>query len=183
VAPKFTVPPQTSGFVAAQQALSFLTDRIRMSTVAGCTMTEPAASDPSTYSYGDAHPLRELRLLTAPPPVSEAQAFGAGAFGESIDFATAAMAAGTREQQRDITSATGAAAAATAAACLRRRAIEADGGLIAVAPNCGQELYDVIDVTDPLIAASAVKRRVSRIRWRYDARRGVYDQELRLGPV
>jgi hypothetical protein len=41
----------------------------------------------------------------------------------------------------------------------------------------------VIDVTDPMIAPSAVKRRVRRIRWRYDAHRGVYEQHLDLGPL
>ncbi len=183
VAPKFTIHTQTSGFDAVEQALSFLTDRIRMTPVAGCTMTEPLAGDAATYSYGTAHPLRDLRLRTESPPVSEAQAFGAGAFGEAIDYAQAAAARGTREQQRDITSATGAAAAATAGARLRRRAIEAGGGSIIIAPNCGQELFDVIDVTEPMIAPSAVKRRVRRVRWRYDAHRGVCEQHLDLGPL
>ncbi len=183
VAPKSTIHADMSGFDAARQALAYVADRIRMTTIAGCVMLEPLAADASTYSYGAAHPLRELTLRTEPSPVSEAQAFGAGAFGEAIDFASAGHGAGTREQQRDITSATGAAAAATAAAHLRRRALDAAAGRIVVPPNCGQELFDVIDVGDPLIAPTAVKRRVAGIRWRYDARRGIYEQELHLGPV
>jgi len=132
VTPKFTVHPHTSGFEAVQQALAFLADRIRMSTIASAVMTEPLASAAGDYTYGTTHPLRDVHLRTEPPSVVEAQAFGSGAFGDAVDFATAAAGEGTREQQRDITSATGAAAAATAVAHLRRRALDAPSGRIIV---------------------------------------------------
>ena len=104
-----------------------------------------------------------MSLLSEPPRVTEAQAFGAGAFGEAIDFANAALGIGTREEQRDLTSATGATAAATATAHLRQRALDAAAGEIVVPPNCGQELLDAIDFTDALISrrprSSAASRR------------------------
>jgi hypothetical protein len=180
---RFTIHPQTSGYEAAQQALDFLADRIRMSTLAGAVLTEPLASAATTYTYGVTHPLRDVRLSQEPPPVSEAHAFGAAAFGEAIDYATAQQGSGTREQQRDMTSTTGATAAATAAARLRSRALDASAGRIVVPPNCGQELYDVVDFTDALVSASAVKRRVAAIRWAYDRRRGEYEQQLTLGAL
>lgn len=183
ITPRFTVHPQTSGFEAVQQALAFLADRIRMTTLCGAVLTEPLASAASDYTYGTSHPLRDVLLRTEPPPVSEAQAFGAGAFGEALDFANAEAAAGTREQQRDITSTSGAAAAATATAHLRRRAFDAAAGRITVPPNCGQELLDVIDYSDALIAPSAIKRRVTSIRWTYERRRAEYEQELSLGSM
>jgi hypothetical protein len=183
VAPKFTVHPQTSGFDAAQQALAMLADRIRMRPLASAAITEPLSSASSDYTFGTSHPLRAVRLRSEPSAVSESQAFGAGAFGEAIDFASASVFAGTREQQRDLSSASGAAAGATAAAHLRQRALNAEAGAIVVPPNCGQEVLDVIDFSDAMISASAVKRRVASIRWRFDRRRGVYEQELRLGPV
>ena len=104
-----------------------------------------------------------------------------GAFGEAIDFANASLSIGTREQQRDITSASGATAAATATAHLRQRQLDAEAGSIVVPPNCGQEILDVIDFSDPLISPTAIKRRVASIRWRYDRRRGVYEQTIGLG--
>jgi hypothetical protein len=180
---KFTIHPQTSGYEAAQQALDFLADRIRMNTLAGAVLTEPLAAAASDYTYGAAHPLRDVRLRTERPSVAEAHAFGAGAFGEALDFATAAQGGGTREQQRDITSATAAAAGATAAAHLRRRALDAAAGSIVVPPNCGQELLDVVDFTDALISGAAVKRRVTAIRWTYDRRHGAYEQQLTLGAL
>jgi hypothetical protein len=182
VAPKFTVHPQTSAFEATQQALAMLADRVRMRPLAAGAITEPLASASSDYTFGAAHPLRAVRARSEPAGVSEAQAFGSGAFGEAIDYTAAAQAIGTREQQRDVSSNTGATAAATAVAHLRGSALDADAGAIIVPPNCGQEVLDVIDFSDALISAAAVKRRVSGIRWRFDRHRAIYEQELRLGP-
>ena len=179
--PKFTIAPDTTGLDSARRALAYLADRIRMRTIAGATITEPLASAASDYTFGVAHPLREVALVAEPPGVSEAQALGAGAFGEAIDFANAGISLGARDEQRDLTSATGATAAATAVAHLRQRALDVRAGSIVVPPNCGQELLDVVDFTDALISASAVKRRVTEIRWRFDRRRGVYEQTILLG--
>ena len=183
VTPKFTIAPDATGLESVQRAIAFIADRIRMRIVAGATITEPLASAASDYTFGTVHPLREVSLLAEPPLVSESQALGAGVFGESIDFANAALGIGVREQQRDATSTTGAAAAATAVAHLRQRALDAGAGRIVVPPNCGQELLDVVDFTDPLIAASAIKRRVAAIAWRYDRARRVYEQAITLGSL
>lgn len=183
VTPKFTIAPDTTGLDSVRRALAYVADRIRMRTIAGATITEPLASAASDYTFGAAHPLRAVALVSEPPAVSESQAFGAGAFGESIDFANAGLSLGAREEQRDLTSASGATAAATAVAHLRQRALDVAAGNIVVPPNCGQELLDVVDFTDALISASAVKRRVMEIRWRFDRRRGVYEQTLSLGSL
>lgn len=183
VAPKFTVHPETSGFDAVRRALAMLADRVRMRPQASAAITEPLAGAGSEYTFGIAHPLRAVRARSEPGAMSEAQVFGAGAFGEAIDFAAAVQGIGTREQQRDITSTTGAAAAATATAHLRQRALDGDAGAIIVPPNCGQEILDVIDFSDVLISPVAIKRRVASIRWRFDRHRAVYEQELRLGPM
>jgi hypothetical protein len=183
VTPKFTIAPDASGFDAVLRALAFLADRIRMRTIAGATITEPLASAASDYTFGVAHPLREVALAAAPPAVNEAQVLGANAFGESIDFTNAALSLGARQEQRDLTSATGAAAAATAVAHLRQRALDVAAGSVVVPPNCGQELLDAIDFTDALISPTAIKRRVAEIRWRYDRRRAVYEQTIGLGAM
>ena len=51
--------------------------------------------------------------------------------------------------------------------------------------NCGQELYDVVSVTDAAAGLSAAKRRVMGMVLRYstDARSPAYEQRLRLGAV
>lgn len=181
VTPQFTIHPNTSGYEAAQQALAFIADKIRLGPATQATTFEPLATDASVYTFGVAHPVSSLQLRGEAPPISEAQAYGAGAFGEAIDFATANVMTASRDQQRDLTSATGATAAATAAAHLRRRALDANAGRIVCPPNVAQELYDVVDFTDQLVSASAVKRRVRALRWRYDRHAAVYEQTIELG--
>ena len=183
LSPRFTVPTGASGLDAVRHALAFLADRIRARPLATVHITEPLASAASDYTFGAAHPVRAVRLLSEPPPVSETQAFGDGAYGESIDFATAGAGLGERVQQRDVTSTTGAAAAATAAAHLRQRALDARAGRITAPPHCGLELLDVVDFTDPLIGPNAIKRRVAAIRWRYDRTKALYEQQIDLGPT
>ncbi|MBI2724600.1 MAG: hypothetical protein HYX50_06005 [Chloroflexi bacterium] len=181
--PKFTVHPATSAFTATQQLLALLADRLRMTANAGVEMLEPLGGDATAYAWGQTHPVHQARLLIAPAAANQAQVFGAGAYGEAIDFPSAALALGAPEQQRDANAATAAAAAATAVATLRRRALEASAGRIAGPPNCGQQILDVIDFTDALVSPAAVRRRVAAIDWRYDRRRAVYEQTLTLGPV
>jgi hypothetical protein len=181
VTPKFTVGTGASGFEAVRQALGFLADRIRLRPLAGAQITEPLSSAASDYTFGTSHPLREARLAVAPPPVSEAQAFGAGAFGEAIDYGSAAAGIGGRVQQRDLSSSSGSAAAATATAHLRQRALDAASGSITVPPHCGLEILDIVEFTDALISPTAIKRRVAGIRWRYDRAHPKYEQEIELG--
>jgi hypothetical protein len=178
--PQFTIDPQTSGFDAVQQALAFLADRIRMNVLGG-VLTERLAGAASTYTYGGAHPLREARLVGAPPPVSDVQVHGLLAIGEDIDYASAAVGLGTRELARDLNAVNGANAITSATARRRQRALDAPAGALVVPPNCGQEVLDLVDFTDAAISASAVKRRVAGIDWRYERRRGVYEQTLHLG--
>ena len=158
VTPKFTIAADASAFESVARALAFLADRIRMRTVAGALITEPLTSDPSAYEFADdgspaAHPPRAISYRNEPPGVAEAQAFGSSlAFGESIDYASAALSLGTRDYQRDITSTSSAAATATAVAHLRQRALDAAAGQLVVAPNVGQELLDAIDFIDAQVA-------------------------------
>jgi hypothetical protein len=117
VTPKFTVGPGDTGYEAAQRALQFLADRIRMRTLASALMTEPLASAASDYQFGEpppfgfllAHPLRSFELLAEPPRVAETRTFaGLSAtpfYGESIDYANRGLSLGTLEEQRDWTSA------------------------------------------------------------------------------
>jgi hypothetical protein len=93
VAPKFTIAPDATGFESVRHALAYLVDCIRMRTIAGATITEPLAAASSDYTFGTNHPLREVALFTKGPGVAEALAFGAGAFGEAIDFTNAAIGA------------------------------------------------------------------------------------------
>lgn len=183
ITPAFTIHAQTSGYDAARQTLSFVADRLFMRVDAGSLFTERVAGEAASYTFGGAHQLSAIELRSEPAPVAEAQAFGAGAFGQSTDYALATHGLAPQEQQRDATSTSGAAAAATAATRIRARKLDEDAGSIVVPPHCGLELLDVIAFDDPYVNPATIPRRVMGITWRYDKRRAKYEQTVRLGPV
>ncbi len=66
-------------------------------------------------------------------------------------------------------------------AYLREAEVESGGGTIRVPVNCGQQLYDVIDITDSRAGLSAEKMRVLGLIMIYNPGRGEYEQRLSLG--
>jgi hypothetical protein len=66
-------------------------------------------------------------------------------------------------------------------ALLRHETLEAMGDQIVVPANAGQEIYDVITVTDARCGIDQEKYRVLAIQTDYDRRQGRYDQRLTLG--
>lgn len=70
-----------------------------------------------------------------------------------------------------------------AEALLRKSAMESVGGQIIVPLNCGQELYDVITISDGRCGISNRKYRVLGIESRYDCLQNIYQQKLMLGAL
>jgi len=68
-------------------------------------------------------------------------------------------------------------------AYLRHAEIESGGGTIRIPVNCGQQLYDVIDITDSRAGLDAEKKRVLGLVLVYNPRRGEYEERLSLGTV
>lgn len=67
--------------------------------------------------------------------------------------------------------------------CLRQAEIESAAGSLRVPVNCGQQLYDVIDITDSRAGLNAEKKRVLGLTLAYHPRRGEYEEILSLGAV
>jgi hypothetical protein len=72
---------------------------------------------------------------------------------------------------------------ARGAACLRKAEVAAGGGFIRIPVNCGQQLYDVIEITDRQSGLDAARKRVLGITLVYDTERGIYEQRIMLGGV
>jgi hypothetical protein len=67
---------------------------------------------------------------------------------------------------------------------LREEQMAARGGEIVVPVNCGQDLYDVIEITDERAGLTSVKRRVMGMTLRYSTvKEARYEQRLSLGGV
>ena len=76
-----------------------------------------------------------------------------------------------------------AGAQARGQACLRQAEMAAADGLIKVPVNCGQQLYDVIEISDGRAGLEACRKRLLGIALDYNPGRGQYRQRLRLGAV
>jgi len=68
-------------------------------------------------------------------------------------------------------------------AYLRGAEIESTGGIIRIPVNCGQQLYDVIDITDSRAGLSAEKRRVLGLILVYQPSKAQCEHRLALGAV
>lgn len=66
---------------------------------------------------------------------------------------------------------------------LRNAESKAQDGMIGVPMNCGQQLYDVIEITDERAGLIGEKKRVVGLTLIYSPRKGEYRQNLALGAV
>ena len=66
---------------------------------------------------------------------------------------------------------------------MRKAVIASSNGFISVLPNCGQQLYDVIEINDPRAGLFTLKRRVLGLSLSYSPQRGEYRQLIMLGAV
>ena len=143
----------------------------------------PHASDSSVYAYGTSHSILEAEYAKHTREANRVQVFGSGVFTEDWDWEDIDLVYDRLAQVHDINLNTEAEAHARGEAILRHSAIESLNGHILVPLNCGQELYDVIDITDARAGLSAAKRRVLSLHHLYDTQKGVYTLKIGLGGV
>ena len=88
--------------------------------------------------------------------------------GERLDF-TLALSIPTSSKAADV-----------ADAILKKQRLSKQRGFITIPPNCGAELWDVIQVTDKLCAQSGSKYRIVAISFDYEPRQRRYQHKLFL---
>ena len=152
-------------------------------------IVNPQSADNSVYSYGLSHPIFEGKYKEGAWGLNRVQVEGydTGAE-ESIVVDTFSWSEINRlydrlewVEDRNIDSAS--QAAQRGEAYLRHAEIAATSGAIRIPPNCGQQLYDVIAITDQRAGLSSVKMRVTEIILNYNPLRGEYEERLLLGAV
>ena len=186
--PDFTANPDDNGRAVILKLLSFVPDVLFIEGNKAYIIN-PLSSDNPGYSYGVEHQIKEGR-------------YGWGALGtnrvqvEGYDTGTSHLIIVDcfawseidrlyerlyQVEDRNLNSVN--EAQQRGQAHLRQMEIEAVGGMIVVPVNCGQQLYDVIDVTDTRAGLDAVKKRVLGLVLVYHPQRGEYFQRLELGGV
>jgi len=185
--PDFTVNPGTAGDTAIRRLLSFVPDKLVFRGQEAFTKNPLPAEAPS-YSYGvgvAAHPIISGRYQDAVTG-SRARAIGQDEDANRIvqdafDWDLLKLSIDEVEQVYDPNLATATRAQERADALLRETSLRAERGNLVVPINVGQELLDVVTVTDARCGISGEKYRVQGIRTLYDRRQGRYEQALTLG--
>jgi hypothetical protein len=181
--PAFTVHPGDSGLTAVRRLLEMAPDVIFLRGEFAF-LTEPPASEATDYAYGVDHSLLAGRYSDERAAFNRAQVLGNAVFGERFDWAGVQSVYDDLRQTHDRNLTSVALAESRADAILRESVLGAMSGEIVVPVNCGQELYDVIEVTDAGAGLSAARRRVAGIALRYATEeRPVYQQRIALGAV
>ena len=183
----FTINPGTNGDAAIKRLLSFVPDQLVFRGQEAFTKNPLPAEAPS-YSYGvgvAAHPIISGRYQDAVTG-SRARAIGRDADANRIvqdafDWDLIKQGIDILEQVYDPNLQTATRAQERADALLREASLRAERGNLVVPTNVGQELLDVVTVTDARCGISGEKYRVQGIRTLYDRRQGRYEQALTLG--
>jgi len=186
--PDFTIHPSNTGDTVISKLLSFVPDAVFIEGNK-VYLVNPTPADNSVYSYGVAHPILEGRYRSQAWELNRVQVEGYDpASGEPLvvdSFSWTEIAKLTDRlrslEDRNITSVS--QATQRGEAYLRQAEIEATGGAIHIPPHCGQQLYDVIDITDSRVGYSGTKKRVLGLNLVYRPLRGKYEEELFLGAV
>ncbi len=179
--PSFTIHPGEDGLRAIERLLAVTPD------VAGVSgefayLLEPKATDAAVYSYGTDHAIFRGRYANEGLAANRAQVFGSGVVAERFDWPAIADELDLLRQVHDLSLTSSTLADDRAAATLRQEELALALGEIVTPVNCGQELGDVVSITDPQAGLSAAKHRVVGLELRF-ARRGrsVYEQRVLLG--
>jgi hypothetical protein len=179
--PAFTIHPGELGSTTVARLLRMCPDRLKM-LGARAVGIECADDQASSYGYGVDHTILKGRYREGPPAINRAQAYGSAGFTELFDFGSIDDDGELIDQQIDLNLTSEAKAEDRAEARLRVAAMGSRRDEIVVPVNCGQEVWDVVEVTDDQAGLDAARRRVLAWTIRYGrGERAAYDETLVLG--
>jgi len=186
--PDFTIHPNNRGNTVIARLLSFVPDVLF---VEGdkAYVVNPLATDSSVYSYGASHLIVEGKYQKGRYELNRVQVEGYDPVNsepvvvDSFSWSEVNKLYDRLWQLEDRNIDTVEKAQAQGEAYLREAEIESANGAIRIPVNCGQQLYDVIDITDSRAGLSGEKKRVLGLTLVYNPRRGEYEAWLSLGAV
>ena len=186
--PDFAIHPDNRGDVVIRKLLSFVPDVLFIEGNKAYVLNRQS-SDSSVYSYGQAHPIFDGSYREGAWELNRVQVEGYDPVGEepivvdSFSWSQISRFYDRLNHLEDMNLDTVAKAEQRGEAYLREAEIESASSTIRIPVNCGQQLYDVVDITDNRAGLSAEKKRVMELILVYHPRRGQYEQRLSLGAV
>jgi hypothetical protein len=183
--PAFTISPGERGDTAIERLLR-KTHEVSLFRGYSAYIKQPKASDSSDYTYGTDHAVLQASHGQQIKPLNRAQVTGdvdASVFTEDFDWPELELVGDIIAQVSDVYLDSAERTHRLGDALLRHADIEGLTGRMTVPLNCGQELYDVVTITDSLCGLSAAKRRVLGLTHLYDSRKAIYHLRIALGDV
>jgi len=186
--PDFTINPDSRGEAVIRKLLSFVPDVLFIEGNKAY-LVNPLSSDSSTYSYGSDHAIYDGRYQVGAWKLNRVQVEGydtaaeAPVIVDSLEWGEINKLYDKLQQLYDGNIDSVVEAQQRGEACLREAEIESASGIIRIPTNCGQQLYDVIDITDSRAGLSAEKKRVLGLTLVYQPSKAQYEQRLVLGAV
>jgi len=179
--PEFTIHPGQDGASVVRRLLALVPDVLFFRDGAAfIKYLQP--SDPLDYSYGTSHPVLEGRYRSRAAPFNRVQTYGSGVTGEAFDWAQVGELTDRLLQVHDLNLDTQQKAQERADALVQEALRESTSGEVVVPTNCGQELYDIVEITDSRAGLAAARRRVLGLTLRYTTGRGPrYIHTIKLG--
>ena len=181
--PEFTVHPGQSGSAVVRRLLALAPDVLSFRGHEG-RLRQVRESDAADYAFGTEHALLAGHYSRHTLPYTRVQVFGAAGVAEIFAWEEVPLQGERLLQEHDLNLDTMEKADDRCRELLRRLDRETVSGDVSVQPNCGQELYDVVEITDARAGLTAARRRVTGVR--LDFRRSGeprYVQRLTLGGV
>ena len=181
--PDFTIGTGNGGREVIQKLLSFVPDVLFIEGNK-VYIVNPLSSDSSVYSYGAEHRIWEGRYRQGAWELNRVQVEGdSSIIVDSFAWDEIDKLYDRLRQLEDSNIGTIAEAQQRGGAYLREAEIASVGGSILLPVNCGQQLYDVVDITDTRAGLASDKKRVLGLVLVYHPHRGEYRQRLWLGSV
>ncbi len=184
--PDFTINPNDNGKNAIEKLLSFVPDVVFIEGNKAY-LVNPQSGDAAEYSYGVEHVILAGRYRQDFMDTNRVQVEGYDTSQgkmiviDSFNWDEVERLCERMLHVEDRNLNTAAKAYQRGEAILRKAAIGAIRGNITVPVNCGQQLYDVIEITDVNAGLTEIKRRVEGMTLVYQPRRGEYFQRLEIG--
>jgi hypothetical protein len=176
--PDFGLAPGERGDAALRYLLAMVPDVLA---IEGDTafLINPRPEDAAVYSYGGGHAVMQFSSVSSIRPYNRVLVDNASdILLECFDWEDITLAGESFKRVEDSNMLTVEQASARGDSWLKKAARYAATGSITVAPNCGQQLYDVVEVSGTALASP--RMRVAGWKLTYRPDRGEYRQQLML---
>jgi hypothetical protein len=195
--PDFTIHAGDNGRSVLSRLLSFVPDLLFLEGLTGYWI-DPQPADQAVYTYnaGEQPPgTTGWHAILEGSYIKQAAGFnrflvegldpavpnGSSLAAESFDWQEVSKSGDRLEMMEDLNITSVALARERGEAWVRREFMDSFSGSIKVPVNCGQQMYDVISITDPGAGLYNAKRRILGITLFYLPQKGEYAQVLKLG--